>query len=57
MNLTDYPFLAYTGLILENRRFVPKCTTDANGREFYLGMKADTSTKGFQRWKRNKAWR
>ena len=32
VNLTDYPFLAYTGLILENRRFVPKCTTDANGR-------------------------
>ena len=54
--------LAHTGLILENGRFVLKGAAadlmdDPNVREFYLGMKSDTSTKGFQRWKRKKAWR
>ena len=26
-------------------------------KEFYLGVKSETSAKGFQRWKRKKAWR
>ncbi len=51
-----------TGLILENGRFVMKGRSedllqDKDVKEFYLGVKSETSTKGFQRWKRKKAWR
>ena len=51
-----------TGLILENGRFVKKgraleLLEDKDVKEFYLGIKSETSAKGFQRWKRKKAWR
>lgn len=51
-----------TGLILENGRFVKKGPSqelleDKDVKEFYLGIKSETSAKGFQRWKRKKAWR
>ncbi len=51
-----------TGLILENGRFVKKGRSkdlmeDKDVKEFYLGIKSETSAKGFQRWKRKKAWR
>ena len=51
-----------TGLILENGRFVMKGKSkdlleDKDVKEFYLGIKSETSAKGFQRWKRKKAWR
>ncbi len=51
-----------TGLILENGRFVMKGRSrdlkqDKDVREFYLGIKSETSAKGYQRWKRKKAWR
>jgi branched-chain amino acid transport system ATP-binding protein len=50
------------GLILENGRFVMKGASkdlleDKDVKEFYLGIKSETSAKGFQRWKRKKAWR
>ncbi len=50
------------GLILENGRFVMKGKSrelleDKDVKEFYLGIKSETSAKGFQRWKRKKAWR
>jgi branched-chain amino acid transport system ATP-binding protein len=50
------------GLILENGRFMKKGTSkdlleDKDVKEFYLGIKSETSAKGFQRWKRKKAWR
>jgi len=51
-----------TGLIIENGRFVMKGKSkdllqDKDVKEFYLGIKSETSAKGFQRWKRKKAWR
>jgi branched-chain amino acid transport system ATP-binding protein len=51
-----------TGLILENGRFVMKGNScdlmeDKDVKEFYMGVKSETSAKGFQRWKRKKAWR
>ncbi|WP_300456578.1 ABC transporter ATP-binding protein [Desulfobacula sp.] len=51
-----------TGLILENGRFVMKGNStdlleDKDVKEFYLGIKSETSAKGYQRWKRKKAWR
>jgi branched-chain amino acid transport system ATP-binding protein len=51
-----------TGLILENGRFVMKGRSqdllkDKDVQEFYLGIKSETSAKGYQRWKRKKAWR
>jgi len=51
-----------TGLILENGRFVMKgkacdLMEDKDVKEFYMGVKSETSAKGFQRWKRKKAWR
>lgn len=54
--------ISYTGLILENGRFVMKgkaknLLEDKDVKEFYLGIKAETSAKGYQRWKRKKAWR
>lgn len=50
------------GLILENGRFVMKGRSedlleDKDVKEFYLGIKSETSAKGYQRWKRKKAWR
>ncbi len=54
--------ISSTGLILENGRFVKKgdaksLMEDKDVKEFYLGVKSETSAKGFQRWKRKKAWR
>ncbi len=51
-----------TGLILENGRFVMKgkssdLMADKDVQEFYLGVRSDASIKGYQRWKRKKAWR
>lgn len=53
---------AQTGLILENGRFVMKGSAadlleDKDVQEFYLGVKSEKSAKGYQRWKRKKAWR
>lgn len=54
--------VADVGLILENGRFVMKgkaseLLADKDVREFYLGVRSDASAKGYQRWKRKKAWR
>ena len=54
--------ISSTSLILENGRFVMKGRSkdlmeDKDVKEFYLGVKAETSAKGYQRWKRKKAWR
>jgi len=54
--------ISSTGLILENGRFVMKGNSkdlmaDKDVKEFYLGIKSETSAKGYQRWKRKKAWR
>lgn len=54
--------IADSGLVMENGRFVLKGTSeelqnDEDVQEFYLGMKADESAKGYQRWKRKKRWR
>jgi branched-chain amino acid transport system ATP-binding protein len=51
-----------TGLILENGRFVMKGNSkdlmeDRDVREFYMGIRSEASAKGYQRWKRKKAWR
>ena len=50
------------GLILENGRFVMKGKSselmeDKDVQEFYLGMRSEESSKGYQRWKRKKRWR
>jgi branched-chain amino acid transport system ATP-binding protein len=49
-------------LILENGRFVMKgnaddLTNDKDVQEFYMGIRSEASTKGYQRWKRKKRWR
>ena len=54
--------ISTTGLILENGRFVMKGNSkelleNKDVKEFYLGIKSETSVKGYQRWKRKKAWR
>ncbi|RLC00236.1 MAG: ABC transporter ATP-binding protein [Deltaproteobacteria bacterium] len=54
--------ISSTGLILENGRVVMKGKSkdlleDKDVKEFYLGIKSETSAKGYQRWKRKKAWR
>jgi branched-chain amino acid transport system ATP-binding protein len=54
--------VADTGFILENGRFVlkgdaDKLMADENVREFYLGVRAQASSKGYRRWKRKKRWR
>jgi branched-chain amino acid transport system ATP-binding protein len=54
--------IAQTGLILENGRFVMKgdaaeLMEDKDVREFYMGVRSESSAKGYQRWKRKKAWR
>ncbi len=51
-----------TGLIIENGRFVMKGNAcdlmeDKDVKEFYMGVKSEASVKGYQRWKRKKAWR
>ncbi len=50
------------GLILENGRFVMKGRSrdlmeDKDVKEFYMGMRSEESSKGYQRWKRKKRWR
>ena len=50
------------GLILENGRFVMKGRSedlmeDKDVKEFYMGVRSEASAKGYQRWKRKKAWR
>ena len=54
--------IADTGLILENGRFVMKgkasdLMEDKDVKEFYMGVRSEASAKGYQRWKRKKAWR
>ena len=49
-------------LILENGRFVLKgksseLKANSNVQEFYMGVRSQTSAKGYQRWKRKKVWR
>ena len=51
-----------SGLILENGRFVMRgkardLMEDKDVKEFYMGVRSEASAKGFQRWKRKKAWR
>jgi branched-chain amino acid transport system ATP-binding protein len=51
-----------TGLILENGRFVMKGKSsdlmeNKDVKEFYMGVRSEASAKGYQRWKRKKAWR
>lgn len=53
---------SHTGFILENGRFVMKDRSstlleDENVKEFYMGVRSEESTKGYQRWKRKKVWR
>ncbi len=50
------------GLIIENGRFVMKgragdLMEDKDVKEFYMGVRSESSAKGYQRWKRKKAWR
>jgi branched-chain amino acid transport system ATP-binding protein len=54
--------VAHDGLILESGRFVLQGTSaellaDENVQEFYLGVRSEAAVKGYQRWKRKKAWR
>ena len=54
--------IADVGLILENGRFVMKGNAaelmeDKDVKEFYMGVRSEASLKGYQRWKRKKAWR
>jgi branched-chain amino acid transport system ATP-binding protein len=58
MALTNSDF----ALIVENGRFVKKGKSsemleDKDVQEFYLGIRSEESAKGYQRWKRKKAWR
>ncbi len=51
-----------SGLIIENGRFVMKGRSkdlmeDKDVQEFYMGVRSEKSAKGYQRWKRKKAWR
>ena len=54
--------VADVGMILENGRFVKsgdaaELAADEDVREFYLGLRAEESVKGYQRYKRKKRWR
>ncbi len=54
--------IADAGVILENGRIVmtgpaAELMSDRNVQEFYMGVRADASVKGYQRWKRKKTWR
>jgi branched-chain amino acid transport system ATP-binding protein len=56
LSISDY------GLIIEGGRFVLKgrakeLLENKDVREFYMGIRSDASEKGYQRWKRKKAWR
>ena len=49
------------GYIMENGRFVTSGTAEAlkndeDVKEFYLGVKAEASVKGYQRYKRKRRW-
>ena len=51
-----------TALIMENGRFVLKGPSselmeNKDVQEFYMGVRSEASAKGYQRWKRKKAWR
>lgn len=53
--------IAHYGYVLENGRFVTSGSTeklrqDDDVKEFYLGLKSETSAKGYQRYKRKKRW-
>ena len=50
------------GFVLENGRIVAANTPnvlleDEDVKEFYLGIRAEESVKGYQRWKKKKRWR
>jgi branched-chain amino acid transport system ATP-binding protein len=50
------------GFILENGRFVLKGESkelleNRDVQEFYMGVRSEASAKGYQRWKRRRAWR
>lgn len=54
--------ISHFALILENGRFVLKGKSEdlmenKDVREFYMGVRSESSAKGYQRWKRKKAWR
>lgn len=54
--------ISHVGLIIENGRFVMKGKSselmeDKDVKEFYMGVRSEASAKGYQRWKRKKAWR
>ncbi|MBT8352824.1 MAG: ATP-binding cassette domain-containing protein, partial [Deltaproteobacteria bacterium] len=54
--------ISQVGLIIENGRFVMKgkaseLMEDKDVKEFYMGVRSQASAKGYQRWKRKKAWR
>ncbi len=54
--------ISENALIIENGRFVLKGPSaelleDENVKEFYMGVRSEESTKGYQRWKRKKVWR
>lgn len=54
--------IAHYGYVLETGRIVLSGTTEnlltnEDVREFYLGIKEETSAKGFKRYKRKKRWR
>lgn len=54
--------IAHYGYVLETGRIVLSGTTEnlltnEDVREFYLGVKEETSVKGFKRYKRKKRWR
>jgi branched-chain amino acid transport system ATP-binding protein len=53
---------SHFGLIIENGRFVMKGKSqelmeDKDVQEFYMGVRSEESVKGYQRWKRKKAWK
>ena len=55
LNIADY------GYVLENGRFVASGKAEElmkndDVKEFYLGIKAETSAKGYQRYKRKRRW-
>ncbi len=54
--------VADTALVLESGRFVlqgpaAELLENRDVQEFYLGVRAEASAKGYQRWKRRRAWR
>ena len=55
LNIADY------GYVMENGRFVASGKAEElmkndDVKEFYLGIKAETSAKGYQRYKRKRRW-